>query len=240
MHGASRALLGAVSLTLLLTGLGMPVEGAARGDLAIVNGIPGVKADVCLDGKEVRSALPYGKVVLKKTTKGKKVLKVFRRDPRRCRGKLLAKRTFWLRAGADKTMVVTRKKPLRVVMFDNPGLDGHPCPDTSLAWRHAADVGTVTFNRGSVRYRVEPFGPASSAASSDLEWVKGDEQTSLTCMVPKDVAYITSVTRPGSSSALVGPIFTRYYGHDHFEWILVGTWPRNARLVVIQRPIGSD
>ncbi len=111
--------LAAASLT---AGLVIPVTAAdTKGTLAIVNGIPGQKVDVCLDGKELKSGLKYGGSVFKNIVPtGSRNLRVTKPDPRTCRGTLVAKQGFPLAGAGDLTIVVTKKAP-RIVTFENGG-----------------------------------------------------------------------------------------------------------------------
>jgi hypothetical protein len=58
----------------MIGALAMPAVAAdTKGTLAIVNGVPGTKVDVCLNGMEVRSRLPYGgKLFQNDTSTGRK------------------------------------------------------------------------------------------------------------------------------------------------------------------------
>ncbi len=84
---------------------------AANPKLAIVHGIPGVRADICIDGKEVKSRMVYGSSIFRSTTAGGHKIKVYRTDPRKCRGQLIAKQWVGLAADADVTVVATAKAP---------------------------------------------------------------------------------------------------------------------------------
>lgn len=149
MMRRSRAyLIGSLMATLAITALGAPAAAAETGSVAIVNGIPGGKVDICLGSQEIRSGLPYGGRVFRSPAAGSRVLKVYRADPRTCKGTLLAKKGFTLVAGGDLTLVATVKAP-KVVIFDNAGL-GTVVPSGAdvyapWAWRHAADIGKVNF-----------------------------------------------------------------------------------------------
>ena len=64
---------------------------AANPKLAIVHGIPGVRADICIDGKEVKSRMAYGTrgTLPQHLMVGGRKIKVYRTDPRKCRGRLM-------------------------------------------------------------------------------------------------------------------------------------------------------
>ena len=60
--------IGGAALALMAAALAMPAGAAdTKGTLALVNGIPGKKVDVCLNGNEIKSNLAYGGHVFQKT-----------------------------------------------------------------------------------------------------------------------------------------------------------------------------
>ena len=62
-----------------------------QGTLAIVNGVPGRRLDVCVNGTEIKSGLRYGKAVFRSViSTGEKILKLYDPDPRTCKGHLRA------------------------------------------------------------------------------------------------------------------------------------------------------
>jgi hypothetical protein len=233
----SKALIAAVITAALTIGvLATPVSAASGGKLAIVQGMPGKKVDICINGKEIRSALPYGGKVLRSLKAGPKVLKVFKKDPRRCKGRLLARQRLTFPAGSDLTVVVTKKRPWKVLVWDNDGLGEVPVPQpiAFIAYRHSADLGTIQFKTDFKvldPQPIEPFGPAS-----DYDFEKGQQARGYTG-AGADLLRVIWVTRPGSSEAIIGPVFTRFFPDKRHEWILVGTTERNARLVRIVRSV---
>jgi hypothetical protein len=83
-----------------ITTLTAPASGAdTQGTLAIVNGIPGRQVDACLNGREIKSDLAYGRVVLRDIVPvGDKSLRFYARDQRTCRGTIVARASFTLHA----------------------------------------------------------------------------------------------------------------------------------------------
>ena len=67
-----------------LPSLAMPAAAAdTKGTLAIVNGIPGKKVDVCLNGNEIKCSLALRRPVFQNVVgTGNKNLKFYERDPR--------------------------------------------------------------------------------------------------------------------------------------------------------------
>ena len=79
---------GGAALALMAVSLAMPAAAAdTKGTLAIVNGVPGKRVDVCLNGSEIKSNLAFGGHVFKDVIgTGSKNLKFYEHDPRTCRG----------------------------------------------------------------------------------------------------------------------------------------------------------
>ena len=118
-----------------------------QGTLAIVNGVPGRRLDVCVNGTEIKSRLRYGKAVFRNViSTGEKVLKLYDPDPRTCKGHLRAEHDgFALAAGDDYTVVVTKNGPNRVVLFDNAGRGeippaGAPMATGWVLFRNASEI----------------------------------------------------------------------------------------------------
>ncbi len=71
------ALAGCVVATLLATSLAVPVMAApVKGKMAIVQGNPSAKVDVCINGREIKSKMRFGTKVYRTFPAGLKVLKV--------------------------------------------------------------------------------------------------------------------------------------------------------------------
>jgi hypothetical protein len=225
---------------LLLTALGSPAGAATpdRGRISFVNGIPGTKVDVCVNGKEIRSSLRYGGVKTRIFGIGPKTAKFFKADPRRCKGKLLGKAGGDLKDGDDMTIVVTKKKPDKVVIFENQDLGAIPSAShwVAMTFRHAADLGRATFRFSQIVRTPEQAPPVTPAA--DPVYRKGDEHvSSTTAMFPGRVWIRSRVTRPDKRQTIAGPKTLELKYDRRHEWILVGTTPRNARIVTFRVPI---
>jgi len=48
--------------------------------------MPGTKADICVNDKEIKSRVPDGGKTSKVMVSGFKTIKIFKKDPRKCRG----------------------------------------------------------------------------------------------------------------------------------------------------------
>ena len=228
----SRSLLVAALTSMLLVAvLGMPVTAATTGALTIVNGRPGEKVDVCLNGKEIRSGLPYGGRVSANFLPGDKVLKIRRAGAGTCRGTLLATKLFPLLAGDDITLVVNRFAP-KWVTFDNTGLgvippDGAPYTYAFFAWRHAADLGLV-----NVHY-TQQIGPLPAALPV---WEEGDQYAqAITLPFTSGLA----VTRPDKSGVLATSPIPTFSASRRYEFYLLGTTGKNAKLIVFSRVVSQ-
>ena len=233
MHRFKTLVIGSAVAALAITALGAPAAaGTPHVRLAIVNGIPAKKIDVCVNGKEIKSRLPYGKKVFKRTNTAKANIKFFARDPRKCKGRLLGKKLVSL---DDATVVITKKKPKKVLVFDNLGLGevgpaGHV--DGAIALRHAADVGEVNFtvSYGSVS-------PNPWVHNSIDIWEKGDSTSGPDVFAPNGKVLTLWVNLPASEFTYVGP-HVRYLAPGYRnEWIFVGTNGKNAKVVFFKRPI---
>jgi hypothetical protein len=231
-----RFIVGGAIVALAVTALSAPVGAAdTKGTLAIINGIPGKIVDVCLNGDEIKSGLAYGRAVLKNVVNtGNKNLKFYERDPRRCRGNLLAQKSFPIVAAGDWTIVATKQAP-KVVMFDNTGLGeippvGAPFPFPIYVWRSAADV-TTNFR---LKYWLlggdVPVGPVANPL-----WVKGDSYASIGA-----IGYIFELraTLPEDTDVLARARMEFTQNH-RYEWVLVGSNPQNLRYVVLDRAISQ-
>ena len=142
-----RSLIGAALGALLFATLTFPTSAAdLKGTLAFVNGIPGKRVDVCLNGREIKSGLAYGKGIFKNVIgTGDKNLKFYERDQRACRGTVLAKDRFAIGSGGGPSRSSPRGRRRRCFEFDNAELGEIPPLGTAngfapYAWRNAADV----------------------------------------------------------------------------------------------------
>lgn len=216
----------AATAALLLASAATPAGGATarHGELVIVNGMPGTRVNVCINGQVAMWALPYGARIVRRVAAGSTGVRVFPAASRSCVGQHIAGRRFWLRKGGNKTIVATRREP-RLVLFDNSGLlppdavEGDP-----LVVRHAADVGLAGFV-------VDVDG---AAAGEELL----DKREQLVIGIPagpgEQVARL-EVER-SSGRAVAGPVVRDLRPGFRTELILVGTNRLNARIVTVRRP----
>ena len=228
MSRATRALLlTSASATLVLSSLATPTAGTSPAQVSVIQGFPGQRLDICIDGKEVKSRVRYGSKKLLSVADGVHKLKAFKKDPRRCKGKLVAKRTFSVVAGDDLTFVIARGKP-NVIAFDNGGLPlvEPAVPQWPHVFRHAADFGSVEFHASNVGLVVPSF--------DGLAFEKGDM---LLRSLPVDGTIVVFVTRPGANKRLAGPRFWSGLEAKRYGYTLVGSSARNLRIVRIARDL---
>jgi len=189
--------------------------------------------DVCVDGKEVRSRLPYGGWTARSVPTGTRSLKVRRAGPGTCKGAVLARRGFDVAEGPDVTIVATKRAP-KVLVFENFGSippAGEPFDFPIMVWRHAADLGTVNVHV----WRAEEF-PLQPAA--DPLWVKG------TGSAPTDGFSETRVgadaTRPEQVASIVDSRTVLVRASRRYEWYLLGSNERNAKFIVFSRLVSDS
>jgi hypothetical protein len=240
MRGLSKVLLTTASAALALTALGAPVAAADdTGTLAVVQGHPGVKVDICIGNKEQRSGKAYGSKYEKDVIgTGTRLLRFFKYDPNKtCGGTLIAKKKLNITPGWDKTVVLTKKAP-RIVMFDNttPFLGeipprGAPYAGLSLfAWRHAAE-----FPANFLYTSWTPNPEAPIAPVANPVWSKGDE---IYTGVSSDYFWRVRVTKPEKTDTVAQRTVLMKESR-RYEWVLVGTYPGNARFVLLNRGVSQ-
>ncbi len=204
---------------------------AANPRVAIVQGMPGVRVDICIDAKEVKSRMVYGSSVFRNVTAGIHKIRVYRTDPRKCRGQLLAKKWVALAADAEATVVATARAP-RIVVFDSlPGGVSDYISDIHL--RHAADVGKAWM--GLQLQSVMVLSPAAPTAFQKgdqglIELINSTVRAKARKPSGVSLARSTWVDLPWISAT------TDTYGNTRHEFILVGTKAKNARFAVVNRP----
>lgn len=239
MRSLTKLGLTGATLALAVTALAAPAGAAdTKGTLAFVNGVPGGRVDVCINGKELKSALPYGRAYFKNViSTGPKTLRFYKKDPRKCRGTLLAKKSIAVEPGTDLTIVVTRKAP-KVVMFDNktPAFLGEippkglPYVTGIIRFNHASEIPANFFYRV---WNPNPEIPLTTAANAI--WTKGDSRFGD---VGPDAIVQLRATRPEDSTSLAEASVRIALSHRH-EWIFVGTKPANVKMVLLDRAVSQ-
>lgn len=237
MHPYRKAMVVTTLAALAATALAAPSAAiVGRGTIGVVNGIPGQRVDICIDNQEIRGNVRYGGRVVRTMFEGSKTVKVFKADPRPCKGVKLAQKVIDLTNLQDLTVVVNKQAP-KVVVFDNTdlgaiGIPGTPYPGGFIAWRHAADLGDV-----SMKYLyAEPEKPIGPAPAADPVWREGDQ-------IMEDVGEGTGLrlraTRPDADVTIAQSQFVTIEASRRYEWYLLGTKPKNAKFVVWSREVSQ-
>jgi hypothetical protein len=229
-------IIGAVVAALSVTSLAASVSAmdiADKGKVAIVQGAVGVKVDVCVNGREIVSAMPFGKYTFRRLAPGAKALRVTKAAPGACKGAKIAYRAFKFPKGADYTIVLSKKKPQKVMVFDNAYPSGPYVSGVHRFFRNALDDGKVTF-----RHEARPL-PLSPAAEPTPTWAKGDSTWSyLGIAVGGAPTYTTTwaseVPMLYPPHVVAGPIWAVMGKHQRYEWIVIGN-ERVQRMVLLRR-----
>ena len=222
------------STALLVTAIGAPASAVlGKGTIGIINGIPGQRVDICIKGKEIRSRVPYGGRAFRTLTEGSKLIKIFKPDRRKCKGVKVAQKRIELAAGDDWTIVINRHSP-KLTMFANTGLgtippDGPDFASSFIAFRHAAELGAVNFHFAT--FSETPIGP-----SVDPLWHQGDQ---VTGGIGPGGSLRLRATRPEKTKTLVKSNFILLKPGRRYEWYLLGTKAKNAKLIVWSRAISA-
>lgn len=230
MDRIRRICLAGAVLALAATAIGAPVSALTiPPQLAIVQGFPGSRVDICLNGKEVRSRMRYGKKLLLSPNEGTYKLKVFKHDPRKCKGTKIAQRTFTLGSEGDLSIVVGPGRP-RVLIFDNallPRIGGAADP-TYIAWHQAARAPLIDFY---VQFaaQVGPYTPTVGANA----YARGDWYA-----VPATAGaqWVIWATLDEKTKVIAGPKVIDVQANRRYEQFLIGTRLRNYRIVTFSRP----
>jgi hypothetical protein len=214
-------ILAAATAAIAVGVLAAPVS-AADPRLALVNGIPGERVDVCFGNREVASRVRYGDWFQRVVAPGALVVRFRRAAPGTCQGRVLASQALTLGADDDRTVVGTRRQD-KVVWFVNDPVTVGPGAWLSFV-RHAADVGPVVFTL-SFDSPISPdaLPPTFTKGDSDREQGTGQD------------SFWISATRPNQSEAMAEKHVLVVEGRRG-EVILVGDRSSNARFVIINRP----
>jgi hypothetical protein len=221
-------LLAATLAVFAISSIAAPASAAASTKLTIINGFPGKTVDVCVNGKEVKSGLGYGKFVRRSTKTAKANVKFYARSPKVCKGSFLGKKTV----SHDYAIVIlTKRTPRKVVVFQTPGPTSAESSNLSAArvW-HAADIAPVEF-----WYRtelLEPFTPSdlvqhskgNSLLNASWSWVTDSAEPFLAI----------AVRRPGETDSILRAKNIQMKDGSMTDAVLIGTNATNAAWVLIR------
>ena len=223
----------AAVVALALSSIGAPVSAAGKGKIAFVNGWPGKIVDLCINNREVKSNVRYGQIVYRTLSGGFKTFKVYKKDPRSCRGQLLGKQSFGLPGGSDHTIVLTRFAP-RILNFDNEDFGAIvPGNYSQWFWRNASDIPSVSLD---LDFDFPTPGPTAPAV--DPPWTKGDQFFFPFLVPPGSLLVATTAWSIADTLISLGKPDARLVENlVRYEWIIVGTNQFNARHVLVQRAV---
>jgi hypothetical protein len=210
-----------------ITAIGAPAAAApTKTRLIIVNGRAGPAIDVCINGKKKRAGLKYGGKTVQLMSPGTRMLKFFRARSGKCGGQLFAKRMIGEHVDPiDLTVVVTKKFPHKVAVFDSASVNEETDPgDAQFFWRHAADIGKVAW-----KYAIIERNPVSPSAHVE-PWLKGDQEGEHLSS-PYRIKVL--VTREHKAKRLAQTPFRLHKANQHRESILVGDTLKNMRFVEV-------
>jgi hypothetical protein len=216
---ARRALAtGVGSLALLIA---TTVAAAAAGRVAVVNGIPGKTVEVCINGKEVKSGLKYGKATIRSLANGAKTLKLRTNSSGKCTGSLLGTKSFSVTGSTDFTIVGTKFGPNKVILYDNALISDASPGFAVVVLRHAADIGTAGF-----KYHTPDDGTPWFDAVADDPWVKGAYGWGTRSLGTEMLWW---AHQPPAQRAIAGP-YQLVVGDDvRHESVLVGSSLGNVK-----------
>jgi hypothetical protein len=205
---------------------------AADGHFLFVSGIPGRAIDVCINGREVVSALRYGDGVSRAVANGPTTIEIAIAAAGRCQGTMLLGTGGTVTDLVDWSYVATKKDPQRVVSWSNTGLGVQPSAPTEggapLVLRNASDV-----NGGIVWTRLYSSPIQPSTAYRTL--LKGQQSRWPDLWGNSVFAHL--VSRPGMSRPLFGPVYDTLKPNTRTEYYVIGTKNANALLLRFQRPV---
>jgi len=227
-------LIAVVGAALLLTSVVATTVAADdnKGKMAFVQGRPGVKVDICVNGREVVSKLAFAKYAYRRQAPGWKVVTVAKAAPGACKGTRLAVKAFKFPKQADFTVVTSKKAPKKIMVFDNAYPPGPYVSGSHRFFRNASDFGDVTFRHEARNLQLDP-------AAADPVWSKGDSSRSYIGIAVGgtpvySTTWVTGVPLYMPPNIVAGPRFIGLGKHHRYEWILVGN-DKVQKLVVLRR-----
>ena len=190
-----------------------------------MNGAPGKKVDVCIGSREVKSRLAFGGAATRSVAPGTRSVRFLKAAGGKCTGALIAKKAVTLAADEHSTVVLSARKPDRVMVFANPV---HPIQQDPVVIRNASDVGDLeirftTDQPGTIWVVLPAAGPV---------FLKGEEGWgNLTGFND----WIVWATKPGDVHTVVPAVRTVFDVDGLHQYVAVGTNAKNARFVYILR-----
>jgi hypothetical protein len=216
-----------LAMVIAISAVGMIATSAAAADprLTMVNGAPDKKVDVCIGSKEIKSKLSYGGSATRTVAPGSRNVRFHKAAGGKCTGALIAKKNVTLAADEHSTIVLSARKPNRVMVFANPD---HPAQTDPVVVRNASDVGDLEIRYvldqpGTIWFVVPAAGPV---------FLKGEEGWGNLSGFND---WLIWGTRPGDNHTVIPAVRTVFDVAGLYQYVAVGTTPKNARFVVILR-----
>ena len=216
-------------VVMALAVLGAPAS-AAKTRMTIVNGTSGKKLDVCVNGREIKKGLAYGRFVKTSVNKPRATVKFYPRKKGACSGRVLGKKVV---KPARAVVVRTKKKPGRVLLFKEPNL---PAPSAVVAYDvighglNASELDRISF---SVK-----FVAGSAIAMGGQSFDKGEQGRILNLQLGDDVldSNVSAFQLP--ETFIAGPAAGVIRSFRYYQWLLVGAVPDDAKLIRLRRHMG--
>lgn len=215
------------ALALLLTLAAAPVSALelAKADVYVVQGIPNLKVDVCIDGVEVRRGFRYGQKLKQMLDPGMHKIVLKPRQPGKCTGPTIAKVKQSVESHDDLTIVaayVGGKRGFRI--FDNAFSFVGTRPaliETTTVVQHAASFGAVDFFTAQVLVVPSVIRPTFAKIK------RGQQQSAETRLG----TFSSWFARPGTIKGIAGPVNKETLLGKTNHHVLVGTKLSNLRVV---------
>ena len=220
--------LAAAAATLAITSIGAPVAAEPTPELVVVQGIPGDRFDLCVNGEEVKRGFRYGhktkpgveagrtKVVLKPRVKGA------------CKGDTIAKLVLDLKATEQPIVVARLRRGQPILHLFSDEKIKAPAPailfDRAVVAANATSVGTVDGWLST--------GVSFSSPFPTFPGIKKGEQRLIGLGLDGTVA--AWFTKPGKVTSLLLPAVQLLQTGKRHHFVLVGTAKGNLRIVTFR------
>jgi hypothetical protein len=220
-----RILLTVAATALAIGTLAVPAQAAGSATLFVAHGIPGATVDVCANGAEIKSNFKYGRQFKAELPDGTYRVKVFRADPRPCKGTKVIDQQLALIGGQNVTAVAWLDKgaPALDVFINNLVLND-PFR-ASVTIRHVAKAPTLDFYLAGTLLGTVP--------EPSFRIPRGEDVTGVEVA---DRMYAYWATRVGDYSVLIGPELRLLEESFAYHIHVVGTKANNYRFIVTRQP----
>jgi hypothetical protein len=197
---------------------------AVTPSIGLVNGYPGRVVDVCVGNAEVKSRLTYGRGVVRSIGIGTKTVRFRAASAGSCNGNILGTKVLTLVDDDDRTIVLSRSGPNKVVEFINTPVPTDP-EINYIYLRHAGTMGSVV-----ISFEDQSF---ATPAVAPTPFVKGDTDL-IEETTPEPMLF--GVYLENGLDPIVLKQYLTLEGRRQ-EFIVVGSSKSNARLATLVRPL---